>query len=234
MKAVRKTRQSREWASGFGREYTNRNTFDPAELDALWMANYGVTRTAMNRKLLRGVPSDVRILEVGCNVGNQLLVLYGMGYTNLSGIDVQDYAVQIAKKRVPSASIVAGSALDLPFPDDHFDLVFTSGLLIHIAPTDLPGVLNEIHRVAKRWILGSEYYAPSLTEINYRGHRDLLWKDDFAKLYLHQFADLQLLQEERLRYLNSPNTDTMFLLQRAFQGTTTPEKRPVNEEPSAI
>jgi len=216
MRAEQETKQSREWASDFGRDYTARNTFDPAELDALWMTNYGVTRTAMNRKILGVVPPDARILEVGCNVGNQLLLLHGMGYTNLSGIDVQGYAVQIAQTRVPGASVIEGSALDIPFPDRHFDLVFTSGLLIHISPADLPRVLHEIHRVARTWILGSEYYAPNLTEINYRGHEDLLWKDDFAKLYQHQFADLQLLQEERLPYLNSPNTDTMFLLQRAL------------------
>jgi len=225
MKAGRETKQSREWAGDFGRAYTARNTFDPSQLDALWMTNYGVTRTAMNRKLLGAVPSDARILEVGCNVGNQLLLLYGMGFTNLSGIDVQSYAVQIAQTRVPGASIIEGSALDIPFPERHFDLVFTSGLLIHIAPADLPGVLNEIHRVAKTWILGSEYYAPTLTEVNYRGHEDLLWKDDFAKLYQQQFADLQLLQEERLPYLNSSNVDTMFLLQRASQDTSTPVKR---------
>jgi pseudaminic acid biosynthesis-associated methylase len=214
MKAGQETKQSREWAGDFGRDYTARNTFDPSGLDALWMTNYGVTRTAMNRKILGGVPLDARILEVGCNVGNQLLLLRDMGYTNLSGIDVQRHAVQIAQTRVPGASIIEGSALDIPFPDGQFDLVFTSGLLIHIAPADLPRVFNEIHRVARTWILGSEYYAPNLTEINYRGHEDLLWKDDFANLYQRQFADLRLVKEERPPYLNSPNTDAMFLLQR--------------------
>jgi pseudaminic acid biosynthesis-associated methylase len=147
-------------------------------------------------------------------VGNQLLLLRGMGYANLSGLDVQGYAVQIAQTRVPGVPIIEGSALDIPFPDRHFDLVFTSGLLIHIAPADLPTVFNEIHRITKRWICGSEYYAPNLTKVNYRGHEDLLWKDDFAKLYQRQFADLRLVDEVRLPYLNTPNTDAMFLLQR--------------------
>ena len=218
MAAEGHTKQIREWASDFGREYTDRNILSPSELDALWMSNYGVTRTILNRKVFGVVPQNARILEVGCNVGNQLLLLHGMGYTNLYGIEIQGYAVPLAQKRVPAATIVEGSALAVPFPDSSFDLVFTSGLLIHIAPTDLPKVLSEIHRVAKIWILGSEYYAPSSQEISYRGHENLLWKDDFAKRYLQLLPDLQMLQEQHLPYLNNPtNIDTMFLLQRSSQ-----------------
>lgn len=215
MKTGGQTKQSSEWAGTFGREYTARNTFEPSELDALWMRNYGVTRTALNQRLLAPIPRDARILEVGCNVGNQLLLLHGMGYTNLHGVDVQTYALDIAKTRVPAASTREASALNLPFPDKAFDLVFTSGLLIHIAPSDLPKVLGEIHRAAKTWILGSEYYAPNQQEIPYRGQHDLLWKDDFAAQYLRQFDDLRLLQEVRLPYLSGENIDSMFLLERS-------------------
>lgn len=211
------TKQIREWKGEFGREYSDRNTLDPDGVDALWVGNYGQSRTDLNRKFLAGVPLDARILEVGCNVGNQLLLLHGMGYRNLSGIEIQSYAVRLARERVPGASIHEGSALDIPHGDGDFDLVFTSGVLIHIAPADLSRALSEIHRVSRRWIWGAEYYSPSAAEIKYRGHEELLWKDDFCRRYLDQFPDLQLLQEERLPYVNSPNVDTMFLLQRTPQ-----------------
>jgi len=214
--SAQETRQIREWKGDFGREYTDRNTLDPAALDLLWQSNYGVTRTALNRKFLASIPAGARILEVGCNVGNQLLLLHGMGYESLHGVEIQSYAVRIAEERVPSATVVEGSALSIPYPDRHFDLAFTSGVLIHIAPADLARALSEIHRVTKTWIWGAEYYAPNAAEINYRGHHDLLWKGDFSRLYLEQFPDLQLLREERIPYLNSANTDTMFLLQRRF------------------
>jgi hypothetical protein len=48
----------------------------------------------------------------------------------------------------------------------------------------------------------------------YRGHGGLLWKTDFAQLYLDCFADLELVREERLRYLDNENSDAMFLLRR--------------------
>lgn len=214
VKATQETEQIREWKGDFGRAYTDRNTFDPAGLDTLWRNNCGVARSELNRRFLQGVPADASILEVGCNVGNQLLMLHEMGYRNLYGIEIQSYAVRLAQERVPSATIVEASALDIPHSDRRFDLVFTSGVLIHISPSDLPRALGEIHRVAKSWIWGAEYYASTTTEIAYRGHAKLLWKADFCRLYLDQFPDLKLLQEERLPYMNSPNVDTMFLLQR--------------------
>jgi len=62
-----------------------------------------------------------------------------------------------------------------------------------------------------------EYYAPELTEIPYRGHRNLMWKTDYAQLYLKSFSDLELVLEERLPYLTDSNVDTMFLLRRKGQ-----------------
>ena len=108
----------------------------------------------------------------------------------------------------------SGSALSLPYEDGYCDLVFTSGVLIHIAPDDLPRVMDEIHRCARTFIWGLEYYAPDLTEINYRSRNGLLWKTDFAQRYLERFADLELVREQRLSYLESTNVDTVFLLRK--------------------
>ncbi len=212
--AAQGTDQTREWTGSFGREYTDRNTFAPAELDTLYDRNYGITRRALNRRFLEGIPRCAHILEVGCNVGNQLLVLQEMGFTNLYGIEIQSYALELARSRVPDVKFTQASVLAIPYPDQNFDLVFTSGALIHIAPTDVPVALAEIHRCAKTWIWGSEYYAPRMTEVSYRGHDSLLWKTDYAQLYVERFPDLELVSEQRLRYLENENVDTMFLLRR--------------------
>jgi pseudaminic acid biosynthesis-associated methylase len=208
------TAQIQTWTGDFGREYTDRNTYSPAELDELYRRNYGVTRSALNNRFLQEVPRDARILEVGCNMGTQLLVLQEMGFQNLHGIEIQGYALDRAKPRVSGATLSQASAFAIPYDERFFDLVFTSGVLIHIAPSDLPRALNEIHRCARTWIWGFEYYAPETTEIVYRGHDSLLWKTDFARAYLHQFDDLELVQEERLRYLDNENVDAAFLLRR--------------------
>jgi pseudaminic acid biosynthesis-associated methylase len=214
---IGETSQKKSWSGDFGRDYTDRNTLSGAQLDSLYQTNFGITRRQLNETFLSDIPRDARILEVGCNSGNQLLVLQEMGFTNLWGAEVQSYALELARARVQDAQLMQASALDLPYEGGYFDLVFTSGVLIHISPVDLPFALNEIHRCAKTWIWGMEYYAPEVTQVNYRGHDDLLWKMDYVKRYLDRFDDLELVREERLPYLNSSNLDTMYLLKRKYQ-----------------
>jgi hypothetical protein len=93
-------------------------------------------------------------------------------------------------------------------------LVFTSGVLIHIAPDDLPGAIGEIHRCSSDYIWGLEYYSSESTEVSYRGHQELLWKMDYARLYLNRFDDLEPVKMEQLPYLDNANVDSMFLLRK--------------------
>ena len=68
------TSQEQVWSGKFGKDYTDRNIMSPEDLDRLYLENYGVSRTELNEEFLHGLNIN-RILEVGCNVGNQLLLL---------------------------------------------------------------------------------------------------------------------------------------------------------------
>ena len=61
-----------KWAGQFGKEYTDRNALSLEEIEALYKGNYGVTRTELNERFLKGIDHSIRILEVGSNIGNQL------------------------------------------------------------------------------------------------------------------------------------------------------------------
>lgn len=214
MRNAKETAQLAEWQGDFGRDYTDRNSLTAEQVDALWIKNYGISRTELNRRFLKDVPAGSRILEVGCNIANQLLLLQQLGYSELHGVEVQSYAIGVARSRTSNIKLVQSSAFDLPYKDGFFDLVFTSGVLIHIAPADLPAALDEIHRCARTYILGTEYYAPAVTEVNYRDRHALLWKMDYARQYLRRFEDLELVQEQQLPYLENNNVDSMFLLRK--------------------
>jgi len=51
-----KTPQIETWTGEFGREYTDRNALDVAQLDAFFAKNYGVTRTVLNQEFLSAIP----------------------------------------------------------------------------------------------------------------------------------------------------------------------------------
>jgi pseudaminic acid biosynthesis-associated methylase len=213
-----KTAQLEHWRSDFGRAYTDRNSLTPEALDALYRKNYGVGRAELNQRFLADTPRSARILEVGCNEGNQLCALREMGFEHLYGIEIQDYALRKARARLQNAQLALATAFEIPYRDGFFDVVFTSGVLIHIAPDDLPKALREIHRCSRRFIWGFEYYSPQPIEVRYRGHQSLLWKADFAGLYLELFDDLHLVRAEQIPYLEDANIDSMFLLSRKPNG----------------
>lgn len=211
------SKQTQAWASDFGKGYTDRNLMTIEEMDEMYIKKYGVSRTDMNAQFLRDLPKDIRILEVGSNVGNQLLFLQKVGFYNLYGIELLPYAVELSKSRTENINIIQGNALDIPFEDNYFDLVFTSGLLIHINPEDISKVLAEIHRVSRHYIWGFEYYAQDYTQIKYREAKetsDLLWKANFSKILCDQFPDLRLRKLKTFKYLNDDNVDVMFLLRK--------------------
>jgi pseudaminic acid biosynthesis-associated methylase len=208
------TNQTQQWSSEFGKKYTDRNPHTIVVMDELYKKQFGLTRTELNLMFLSNLDRSIKILEIGSNVGVQLQGLQGIGFESLYGIELQPYAVEVSKQNTKNINLIQGSAFDIPFKDSYFDLVFTSGVLIHISPDDINIAMREIYRCTSEYIWGFEYYADRYSEIPYRGRSNLLWKADFAKLYLDTFQDLELEKETRIKYLDSDNVDSMFLIRK--------------------
>lgn len=212
------TPQESFWTGDFGRDYTDRNSRQLDEWNAFYQATWGQTRLAMNEAFVGQFEREARILEVGCNTGMQLRGLQEAGFTNLYGVELQPYAVEKAKQYTQHISIIQGSGFDLPFKDNFFNVVVTNGVLIHIAPADLPRIMAEIVRCSRRYIWGFEYFAPALTAVPYRGNEGFLWKADYAQLFLAQFpGQLRLVQQELYSYVTDTergNQDVMYLLEK--------------------
>lgn len=209
-----KTFQEKQWATGFGDDYLSRNPKTTEEMNDLYLNNFGLTRNSLNKDFLDSLDRNIKILEVGCNVGVQLMILKEMGFKNLYGIEINPKTATTAKEKNPDFNITTASALEIPFKDNYFDLVFTSGVLIHIGQEDIKKVLLEIYRCSKQYIWGCEFYNKDYVEVVYRGNKNLLNKGDFAKMYLDQFPDLRLIKSKQFKYLQNDNVDTMFLLKK--------------------
>ncbi len=215
------TKQLEAWSGTFGEEYTRRNPSNVEEYERLYQETIGTTRTALNEEFLAEIPKTARILEVGTNVGMQLALLHRAGYENLWGVEIQWAAIDVLRTRVPRANVVRASALDIPFKTGFFDVVFTSGVLIHIDPfpsasgeADLERAMREIDRCSKRFVWGEEYFANTMQEIPYRGHEGMMWKGDYAAVYRRLFPHLRLVRERKLPHVASTNMDAMFLLEK--------------------
>ena len=202
----------KQWSGEFGDAYTERNNKTVSQMERMYFDNYGITRTGMNRQFINSLDRDISILEVGCNIGNQLICLQKMGFRNLYGIEPNKSALEIARQRTKHINLIEASGLSIPFEPSSFQLVFTSGVLIHVPPSDLNKFMEEVHRVTALYIWGFEYFAPNHESVPYREHEDMMWRGNFAQMYREKFPDLSIVHAKFYRYKHERNINQMFLI----------------------
>jgi demethylmenaquinone methyltransferase/2-methoxy-6-polyprenyl-1,4-benzoquinol methylase len=98
-------------------------------------------------------PGAVDVLDACCGTGDFSLALlgtFGPGL-NLTGADLSEAMLSLAKKRLPRAVIVTAEAKNLPFPDASFDLVTISFATrnLNLDRPRLLEALREFRRVLK-------------------------------------------------------------------------------------
>ena len=130
----------------------------------------------------------VKICEVGCNVGNNLSSFNKS--VNVTGIDLNESALKNASVNYPNFKFKKASAIDIPFPDNSFDLVFTRGVLIHINPDDLKKAISELYRISKKWIFNLEYFGEDEKMIEWKRGNDLLWYRNMKKHWSEYDVDV--------------------------------------------
>lgn len=207
-------RQIEKWDGEFGRRYIERHPTTVEGFDQLREEQYGegTTQTGLMEQSLGHLDRDARVLEVGSNIGIQLRILRNLGFENLYGVDVQEYAVRRCRREAPELDVVVGNAFDLPFEDDQFDLAFTNETLITIHPEYVDDAIDEVVRVADRYVWGLEFYADEYTEIEWRGEDEMLWKTDFVDRYRRRH-ELALDTSEFIQHVDSDDVDRLFLLE---------------------
>ncbi|WP_439026678.1 pseudaminic acid biosynthesis-associated methylase [Haloarchaeobius sp. DT45] len=209
----RERKPERLWSSEYGETWTKRNEMGVKEIDAHYVEQFGVSRLSLLERFFEHLDEDARILEVGTNIGTQLLCLRELGFTELYGIDIQREAIEWAHRSRPELDIVEGNLFDIPFKTGFFDVVFTSGVLIHVHSDDLDTAMDEIVRCSDAYVYGHEYFAEEYTEITHNGHDGVLWKGDYVSRYL-EGRPLERVDEELLDHRGSDNVDVEFLLRK--------------------
>ena len=91
-----------------------------------------------------------RVLEIGVGAGTDHIQGARAG-AKLTGIDLTPEAVALTKERLSmegfEPDVHEADAENLPFPDDHFDIVYSHGVLHHSPDTER--CIAHVHRVLK-------------------------------------------------------------------------------------
>lgn len=174
--------QLEAWSGQFGDDYLDRNEYQD------WKIEQGSEAFG---NILNGLEIG-SVLEVGSSTGLNLMSIGAVlgGRADLLAVEPNRKAFEKLNSQ-PDRLTLAGSwncdAFDLPLKDASIDLVFTTGVLIHIHPDDLPKATDEIVRVSRKYILCMEYFSDTPVEKPYRGERGLLFKRDFGAFYQDRY-----------------------------------------------
>ena len=92
----------------------------------------------------------LKVLDIGCGNG-YVLFQYARHGAEVTGVDLTSTAIDLSRKRFELAKMpgtfVEIDGQHLPFPDDHFDVVCSMGVLHHISNPE--PTVNEMYRVLK-------------------------------------------------------------------------------------
>lgn len=88
---------------------------------------------------------NLRILDVGCNYGE--IEKFLSAQNQVYAIDTDKSAIALAKKITKSANFKLASATDIPYPNNHFDVILCLSVLEHIKNDKK--AISEIKRVLK-------------------------------------------------------------------------------------
>ena len=186
MKSELKINQSTLWAGAIGESYMKRN---PASEESVNI------KVPFWKNILSTTKNVSSILEVGSNVGVNLRAIKKFhSDINLYAVEPNKTAIDILIKDnvLNLKNIFNSSAQSIDKPDKFFDLVFTSGVLIHIENSNLDKSIEEIYRVSKKYILCIEYFSDKEEFVYYDDGNAILVKRDYGALYLDKFKDLKV------------------------------------------
>jgi len=134
---IEKTKYLGAWAKGV--ENDSRCAFP--------MANY----------IIKHIPKDSKILDIGCGSGLVIQILRDSGYDvtgtdiTLEGLKLQhkpfNFGQPIPKRIFNKEGFYEAPIWNMPFKDNEFDFTFSTDVLEHLPPEMVPSAIKEIYRV---------------------------------------------------------------------------------------
>ncbi len=177
-----KTEQENFWAGSFGDDYINRNKSQ----------DYLASNLNFFSKTFHQTGKPKSLIEFGANIGMNLKAIQLLfPAIDLYGIEINEMAAKTLAQLLGEERVFHGSVFDYNITQQ-FEVSLIKGVLIHINPKMLPFIYEKLYQASSKYILICEYYNPAPVAIPYRGHKDRLFKRDFAGEMLDKYDDLKL------------------------------------------
>lgn len=110
------------------------------------------TRRNLKRRKQRilafSIEKKDKVLDLGCGDGLNIEIFKELGIKNVVGVDISEKLIKQAKQKNPNTEFYIGSADNLPFKNNSFDVVFVDSVFHHII--DYDPTVKEIKRVLKK------------------------------------------------------------------------------------
>ena len=104
------------------------------------------------------------VLEIGCGTGIDLRRFDDS--FEINGVDLNEHALELAKKNIPKGVFHKDTITKLPFGDSSIDFIFTHKLLNYLDNQTLDDGVSEMFRVARKYIVNCELFGEDETKIN--------------------------------------------------------------------
>jgi SAM-dependent methyltransferase len=143
-------------ARRYGRDYWDgdrRYGYGGYRYDGRWEA---VAHRLVERYAL---PENARILDAGCGKAHLLYEFSRiLPRAEIAGFDISRYAIENAPEEIRDRLFIHRAEDPFPFPDKHFDLVFSLMTLHNLELDSLLRALAEIERTGRRGYAAAESY----------------------------------------------------------------------------
>ena len=159
------------------------------------------------RNLLKSIPlNDLKVLDIGCGLGGSARMLADEFNCSVKGIDLSHEYIRTAQKLSELVGLkdktgfIQGDALDLPYGNDSFDVVWTQHVQMNIS--DKTKFYSEIKRVLKDGgtLMYYDIFSKNGEDVNY----PVPWANNSSVSFLETISTIEIILT-RLRIYQDTN-----------------------------
>lgn len=110
-----------------------------------WTKDDPRPRRRYTELLIKSLPSNATVLELGCGAGVPVLEMFSKSGAKVLANDLSTAMIELAKKRCPDATFLPGDMTALKIEPSSLDAVAAFFSIIHLPREEQPVMLSQIH-----------------------------------------------------------------------------------------